>query len=69
MKIVELLNKLSISLTNEESDLLGKFSTSDKIKKRELTEREKIIANSLVNKDVLTRFKHEGKITFQKKIK
>ena len=36
MKIVELLNKISISLTNEESDLLGKFSTSDKIKKREL---------------------------------
>jgi hypothetical protein len=69
MKIFELVNNISIQLTNEEVDLLGKFDNSSKIKKLDLNEREQVLANGLVNKDVLTRFKHEGKITFKKKIK
>ncbi len=69
MKIVELLNHVSIAITNEESDLLGKFSTDEQIQKKTLSEREQQLANNLVNKEVLTRFRHEGKITFKKKIK
>ena len=69
MKIVELLNKIAVSVTNEESDLLGKFNISEQIKKQELTERERVLANNLVNKNILSRYKHEGKITFKKKIK
>jgi len=68
MKIVELLNKVSLSLTNEEADLLGRFHQIEEIRKKELNEREQVVASNLVNKDVLTRFKHEGKISYKKKI-
>jgi len=69
MKILELLNNIRLPITNEEADLLGKFSQSSKVRKKDLNERERIIANNLVNKDILTRSKHEGKIFFKKKIK
>lgn len=69
MKIVELLNNISISITNEEADLLGRFTDSEKVRKKELNEREQIIANNLVNKNILLRLKHEGKIFYKKKVK
>jgi hypothetical protein len=69
MKIFELVNNISIQLTNEEVDLLGKFDSSSKIKKQDLNEREQVLAGNLVNKNVLARTKYEGKIYFKKKIK
>jgi len=68
MKIVELLNKVRLPITNEESDILGKFSDSLKISKHDLSPREVLLANQLVNKDILYRKNDEGRIYYTKKI-
>jgi len=66
MKIVELTkNKLFMPLTNEEYELLEKFS-NDGIQKQDLTEREQVVANQLTIKDVLVRINEDGKITYKK---
>jgi len=66
MKIVELTNKLLLPLTNEESELMEKFS-NDPIAKSQLNEREQILANQLTVKDVLVRTRNEeGKIYYKK---
>ena len=68
MKIVELVNKVSQPITNEESDVLGQFQEKPVIKKAELNEREQEVANFLVNKDILLRQKNEeGRIIYKKK--
>lgn len=69
MKIVELLNKLQLPITNEEADLLAKFDGETSIFKSELNERQQHIANQLVTKDVLLRKNQDGKITYKKKVK
>lgn len=69
MKIVELLSSIRLPITNEEHDLLGKFIGEDIVEKSKLSEREQMIANQLVNKDVLLRKNQDGKITYKKKIK
>ena len=70
MKIVELLNSLQLPITNEESDVLEKFNESEIILKADLNEREQLLANALVNKDVLNRRKNaDGKISYTKKIR
>lgn len=70
MKIVELVNsKIRLPITNEEADVLSKFSEGQSIARRELNEREVYIANQLVNKDVLTRRNNNGQISYFKKIK
>jgi hypothetical protein len=53
MKIIELVNKVSLPITNEESDVLGQFQEKPVIRKAELNERQQELANSLVNKDIL----------------
>ena len=68
MKIVELLNKIQLPITNEESDVLGKFNEIAAIDKNDLNEREQVIANQLVNKDVLYRKHENGHINYRKKI-
>ena len=66
MKIVELTkNKLFMPLTNEEYQLLEKFS-SESVNKTDLTEREQILANQLTVKDVLVRVSEDGKIIYKK---
>ena len=68
MKIVELVNKVSQPITNDESDVLGQFQEKPVIKKTELNEREQEVANFLVNKDILLRQKNEeGRIIYKKK--
>jgi hypothetical protein len=70
MRIVELLNNIQIPLTNEEWDVLTKFNESEEIVKSSLDPREQILANQLVNKDVLTRKKNtEGSLAYYKKIR
>ncbi len=70
MKIVELLNNISIPLTNEEASILSKFNEGGVILKADLDPREQLLANNLVTKDVLKRTKNsEGKLTFAKKIR
>ena len=68
MKIVELLNKVRLPITNEEADILGKFIESAEVLKKDLTPREILLANQLVNKDILYRKNDEGRIYYRKKI-
>lgn len=68
MKIVELVNKIHIPITNEEADVLGKFDENTDIDKSKLSDREQVTANSLVNKNVLLRKNKDGKIYYKKKI-
>ena len=55
MKIVELVNKIRIPITNEEADVLGQFDENKQVAKEDMTAREILISNQLVNKDVLFR--------------
>jgi hypothetical protein len=68
MKIVELLNKVQLPISNEEADVLGKFNESAEVFKADLSSRETQVANQLVNKDVLLRRNQNGRITYTKKI-
>ncbi len=68
MKIVELLNKIQIGITNEQADLLGRFQHEPVIRKSALSEREQEIANQLTTQDILLRRNQNGQITYKKKI-
>jgi hypothetical protein len=67
MKIVELLNNISVPITNEESDILGKFLKTDEISKKEFNSREQHLIDNLVRKDILIRKKNNGQICYRKK--
>jgi len=66
MKIVELVNKINVSITNEESDVLGLFEENNELQKRDLSPRQQHLANQLVNKDILYRINENGKIIYKK---
>lgn len=68
MRIVELLNNISLPITNEEADLLREFDGTTELHKADLDPRQQVIANHLVNKDVLYRIQENGRITYRKKI-
>ena len=67
MKIVELFNHISVPITNEEADVLGRFREQEIVERSEFDERERMLANQLVNKDVLLRKNQDGKIIYKKK--
>jgi len=69
VKIIELLNNkqpLQIPITNEEAELLEKFNEGE-AHRQDLTEREVVVANAMVNKDVLYRKNENGRIIYHKK--
>lgn len=67
MKIIELINRnLTVAITNEEADVLAKFQGAASIPRSTLDEREIILANQLVNKDILIRKNNNGKIVYFK---
>ena len=68
MKIVELTNKVLLPITNEEKDLLDRFTSDEPIAKNQLDEREQVVANQLTVKDVLLRTNDDGKIYYKKQI-
>jgi hypothetical protein len=70
MRIVELLNNISLPITNEEAEVLDMF-TEDRqaIYKSKLDPRQTIMANRLVNKDVLYRINENGQIIYKKRIR
>lgn len=68
MKIVEFLGGIQLPITNEESDVLDKFG-DQAVDKSQLTEREQVVANQLVNKGVLYRRNQDGKINYSKQVK
>jgi hypothetical protein len=67
MKIVELTTKILMPITNEESQLLDRFSDGDALSKNQLNEREQLLANQLTVKDVLLRTNENGKIYYRKR--
>lgn len=69
MKIIELLNNIQLPITNEESDLLGKFYEQEKVFKENLSDREHLVASNLVNKNALSRHKKDDKIYYRKQVK
>ena len=66
MKIIELTKGLDIALTNEETELLDKFNEGN-VPRSKLDEREIMVANNMVIKDVLYRKNQDGRITYYKK--
>ena len=68
MKIVELTNKVLLPITNEEHELLSRFSDDTVLPKNQLDEREQMLANQLTVKDVLIRVNEQGKIIYKKRI-
>lgn len=69
MRIVELLNNIQLPITNEEAEVLDMFSEDRKeLRKHELDERQIVMANKLVNKDVLYRINENGRIIYKKRI-
>jgi len=66
MKIIELMGTITVPINNEESDLLENFQDVDILIKNELTEREQLLANQLVNKGILVRKNNHGKIQYSR---
>lgn len=70
MRIIELLNSLRLPINNEQAEVLDKFNEGEVILKSDLDKREQLLANQLVNQNVLLRKQNaEGKITYSKKIR
>ena len=67
MKILELVNKVNIAITNEEAAVLDLFEDDTVVTRQYLSPRQVILANQLVNKDVLLRKNETGQITYKKK--
>jgi hypothetical protein len=67
MKIVELINRVSVVINNEQADLLNRFNEEESISKNSLNEREQILANQLTMQDLLLRRNENGKIIYKKK--
>ena len=68
MRIVELINKVNIPITNEEAEVLDLFEDDTVVQRQDLSPRQVILANQLVNKDILYRKNETGQITYKKKI-
>ena len=65
MKIIDLTSGLRTAISNEENLLLERFkSANGSLLRRELNERERVLAVDLVKKGVLTRTKLQGKIKY-----
>jgi len=67
MKIVELVNSIQLPINNEEAELLKTFSDGN-LNKSDLNPRQQVLANQLVNKDILLRKNQNGQIVYSKKI-
>jgi len=69
MRIVELLNNITLPITNEEAEVLDLLNDRKALPKSELDARQQIMANHLVNKDVLYRINENGRISYKKRIR
>lgn len=66
MKIVEIMGGIQLPITNEEHDLMSKFGDDNSLNKQALSEREQVIINQLVMKNVLYRRQSNGQIKYFK---
>ncbi len=69
MKIVELIpQNLKVAITNEEADVLAQFDEQTPVvAKSDLDERQQLMANQLVNKNLLLRKNEDGRITYKRR--
>lgn len=70
MKIIEVTDKLTVAITNEEADMLNQFDEDTPVMaKSDMDERQQLLANQLVNKDLLLRKNENGRISYKRKIR
>lgn len=68
MKIVEVTKQLQVAITNEEADVLLQFDQNTPVMaKGDLNDREQMMANQLVNKNLLLRIKENGRTIYKKR--
>ena len=68
MKIVEVTKQLQVAITNEEADVLLQFDEDTPIvAKGDLNDRQQLMANQLVNKNLLLRIKENGRTIYKKR--
>lgn len=68
MKIVELTKNINVAITNEEADMLNQFDEETPVMaKGNMNERQQLMANQLVNKDLLIRQNENGRITYKRR--
>lgn len=69
MKIIELTSRnVTVAITNEEAEVLSQFDDETPVvAKRDLSERQQLLANQLVNKDLLLRKNENGHIIYKKR--
>jgi len=68
MKIVEVTKQLQVAVTNEEADVLLQFDENTPVVARsDLNDRQQLLANQLVNKNLLLRIKENGRIIYKKR--
>lgn len=68
MKIIEISGKHSVAITNEEANVLLQFDEDTPvIAKGDLDDRQQLLANQLVNKNILVRLKENGRIIYKKR--
>jgi hypothetical protein len=68
MKIVEVTKQLQVAITNEEADVLLQFDEDTPVMaKGDLTDRQQMMANQLVNKNLLLRIKENGRTIYKKR--
>jgi hypothetical protein len=66
MRFTEFKKGISVAITNEEQEILEKIREQGDISKKKLSEREQVIANQLVNKNMIVRKKVNDNITYRK---
>ncbi len=68
MKIIELTQNINVAITNEEADMLSQFDEETPVMaKSDMDDRQQLMANQLVNKNLLVRKNENGRITYKKR--
>ena len=68
MKIIEFTKGINIAITNEEADMLLQFDEDTPVMAISyMNERQQLLANQLVNKNLLSRKNENGRVTYKKR--
>jgi hypothetical protein len=68
VKIIELTQNINVAITNEEADMLSQFDEETPVMaKSDMDDRQQLMANQLVNKNLLVRKNENGRITYKKR--
>jgi hypothetical protein len=68
VKIVELTQNINVAITNEEADVLSQFDEETPVMaKGDMDDRQQLMANQLVNKNLLTRKNENGRIIYKRR--